>query len=54
MRYLPLTPDDRRAMKAASAVVITVTGPKAQDFPNASRLSALSTTFKLERHLPFN
>ena len=49
-----LTPDDRRASKAASAVVITVTGPKAQEFASASRLSAFSTTFKLERHLRFN
>src|SRR5205085_4418923 len=40
--------------QAACAVVITVTGPKAQEFANASRLSAFSPTFKLERHLRFN
>ena len=49
-----LTPDDGCASKAASAVVITITGPKAQEFASASRLSAFSTTFKLERHLRFN
>ena len=49
-----LTPDDRRANKRVSTVVITITGPKAQDFASATRLSAFSTTFKLERHLRFN
>src|SRR5205807_6469412 len=49
-----LTSDDRRASKAASSIVITVTGPKAQEFVNASHLSAFSTTFKLERKLRLN
>ena len=49
-----LTSDDRRANKHVSTVVITITGPKAQDFASATRLSAFSTTFKLERHLRFN
>src|SRR5947209_7260155 len=44
-----LTPDYCHAMKAASAIVIIVTSPKAQDFANASCLSAFSTTFKLKR-----
>src|SRR5437588_6110146 len=49
-----ITSDDHRTSKASFAVVITVTGPKAQEFANASHLSAFSTTFKLERHLHFN
>ena len=56
-----LTSDDRRANKRVSTVVITITGPEAQDFASATRLSAsamrlsaFSTTFKLERHLRFN
>ena len=49
-----LTPDDRRANKRVSTVIITITGPKAQDFASATRLSAFSTNFKLERHLRFN
>ena len=48
------TPDDRRTNKRVSTVVITITGPKEQDFASATRLSAFSTTFKLERHLRFN
>ena len=49
-----LTSGDRRANKRISTVVITITGPMAQDFASATRLSAFSTTFKLERHLRFN
>ena len=49
-----LTSDERRASKTTSSVVITVTGPKAQDFASLNRLSAFSTTYKLERHLRFN
>ena len=39
-----LTSDDRRANKRMSTVVITIMGPKAQDFASATRLSAFSTT----------
>ena len=49
-----LTPETRRAGKAASAVVITLTGPKAQDIAQLPRLSAFSSTFRLERHLRFS
>ena len=49
-----LTSDDRGANKRVSTVIITITGPKAQNFASATSLSAFSTTFKLERHLRFN
>jgi hypothetical protein len=49
-----LTLDDKRALKKASSVVITITGPKAQDLASLSRLSAFSTTYRVERHLRFN
>lgn len=49
-----LTTDDRRALKKASSVVITITGPKAQDIAALPRLSAFSTTFRVERRLRFN
>ena len=49
-----LRPDERRIGKKASTIVITITGPKAQDFTQLPRLSAFSSTYKLERRLRFN
>jgi hypothetical protein len=48
-----LSTEERRAGKKASTVVITTTGPKAQDFALLPRLSAFSSTFRLERRLRF-
>jgi hypothetical protein len=49
-----LTSDEKRAGKRDSTIVITATGPKAQDFAQQSRLSAISSTYRLERRLRFN
>src|ERR1700704_3188931 len=49
-----LTSNDRREGKSASSIVISITGPKAQDFAKRSRLAAFSSTFSLERCLRFN
>jgi hypothetical protein len=49
-----LTSDEKRVGKKASTIVITATGPKAQDFAQQSRLSAFSSTYRLERRLRFN
>jgi hypothetical protein len=49
-----LTTDEKRKGKSASTIVITATGPKAQDFAQLPRLSAFSTTYRLERRLRFN
>jgi hypothetical protein len=48
-----LCTDEQRAAKRASTIVITITGPKAQDFAILPHLSAFSTTFRLERRLRF-
>src|ERR1700709_485182 len=49
-----LTSNERREGKSASSIVISITGPKAQDIAKRPRLSAFSTTFRLERRLRFN
>ena len=46
-----LLPEQQRAGKLASTVVIQFTGPKEQDFAALSRLFAFSTTFRLEHRL---
>src|SRR5437588_12467897 len=51
-RWLKL--DERRVDKKSSTVVITITGPKAQDFAVLPRLSPFSSTFRLERRLRFS
>jgi hypothetical protein len=48
-----LTSDQKHAGKKASTIVITATGPKAQDFAQQSHLSAFSCTYRLERRLRF-
>jgi hypothetical protein len=47
------TPEMRQG-KLASTVVISITGPRAQDFAEQPRLCAFSTTYRLERRLRFN
>ena len=49
-----LTPDDRRAAKRISTVVLTLTGSRAQDVASPNLLAAFSAKFKLEYHLWFN
>jgi hypothetical protein len=49
-----LTTDEKREGKFASTIVITTTGPKVQDFAQLPHLSAVSTTYCLERRLRFN
>ena len=49
-----LTPDDRRASKRISTVVLTLTGSRARDVASRTRLAAFSATFKVEHHLRFN
>ena len=49
-----LTPDDRRASKRISTVVLTLTGSRAQDVASRTRLATFSATFKVEHHLRFN
>jgi hypothetical protein len=49
-----LTTDEKRKGKSPSMIVITTTGPEAQDFAQLPYLSALSTTYQLERLLHFN
>ena len=49
-----LSTAERRVGKKSSTVVITVTGPKAQDFAQQSRLSAFTSTYRVERRLRFN
>src|SRR5205085_12603199 len=46
-----LRPEEQRVGKKASTVIITTTGPKVQDFALQARLSAFSSTFRLERRL---
>jgi hypothetical protein len=48
------TTDEKRKGKSASTIVITATGPKAQDFAQLPCVSAFSTTYRLERRLRFN
>jgi hypothetical protein len=48
-----LSTEQQRVGKKASTVVITTTGPKAQEFALLSRLSAFSSTYRLERRLRF-
>ena len=49
-----LTPDDRRASKRISTVVLTLTGSRARDVASRNCLAAFSATFKVEHHLRFN
>ena len=49
-----LTPDDRRASKRISTVVLTLTGSRARDVASRARLAAFCATFKVEHHLRFN
>ena len=49
-----LTPDNCRASKGISTVVLTLTGSGAQEAASRSRLAAFSATFKVEHHLRFN
>ena len=49
-----LTPDDRRASKRISTVVLTLTSSRARDVASRTRLAAFSATFKVEHHLRFN
>src|SRR6266849_320255 len=49
-----LTSNDRREGKSASSIVISITGPRAQDIAKRPRLSAFSTTYRLELRLRFN
>ena len=49
-----LTPDDRRAPKRISTVVLTLTGSRARDIASRTLLAAFSATFKVEHHLRFN
>ena len=49
-----LTPDDRRASKRNSSVVLTLTGTSARDVTSRTRLAAFSVTFKVEHHLRLN
>jgi hypothetical protein len=49
-----LIPDDKRAGRKASTIVITATGPKAQEFAQQPRLAAFSSTFRIERRLRFS
>ena len=49
-----LLPDDRRASKRISSVVLSLTGTRARDVASRSRLAAFSATFKVKHHLRFN
>ena len=49
-----LLPDDRRASKRISTVVLSLTGTKVCDVASRSRLATFSATFKVEHHLRFN
>src|SRR6266849_1785758 len=49
-----LTSNERREGKCASSIVISITGSKAPDIAKRPRLSAFSTTYRLERRLRFN
>ena len=49
-----LTPDDRRASKRISTVVLTPTGSRARDVASRNRLAAFYLTFKVVHHLRFN
>ena len=49
-----LLPEDRRASKGISTVVLSLTGTKARDVASRSHLAAFSVTFKVEHHLRFN
>ena len=49
-----LTPDDRRASKRISTVVLILTGSRARDVASRTRLAAFSATFRVEQHLRFN
>jgi hypothetical protein len=49
-----LSTEERRVGKKSSTIVVTITGPKAQDFAQQSRLSAFTSTYRLERRLRFN
>ena len=49
-----LLPDDRRASKRISTVVLSLTGTRARDVASRSRLAVFSATFKVEHHLRFN
>src|SRR5205807_4782811 len=48
-----LTSDDSHTDKAASTIVISITGPKAHLFVG-KRLAAFSSTYRTECHLRFN
>jgi hypothetical protein len=48
------TSDEKCAGKEASTILITPSGPKAQDFAQQSLLPAFSSTYRLERRLRFN
>ena len=49
-----LLPDDRRASKRISTVVLSLTGTRARDVASCSRFAAFSATFKVEHHHRFN
>ena len=49
-----LLPDDRRASKHISTVVLSLTGTMAYDVASRSRLAAFLAMFKVEHHLRFN
>ena len=49
-----LTPDDPRAPKRVSTVVLTLTSSRARDVAMHARLAAFLATFKVEHHLRFN
>jgi hypothetical protein len=49
-----LTSNERRQGKSASSIDISITGPKAKDIVKRPRLSAFSTSYRLQRHLRFN
>ena len=49
-----LTPDDHRATKRISTVILTLTGSRVRDVAFRSRLAAFSVSFKVEHHLRFN
>ena len=49
-----LIPEDRRASKRISTVVLSLAGSKARDVSSRSRLATFSATFKVEHHLRFN
>src|SRR3978361_1833735 len=50
----PLGKNSPLTTRASSTIVISITGPKAEDNARRPRLAAFSSTYRLERRLRFN